>query len=462
MVINLKDLSTALSQLNSLVSNERNIPGILFDIKDNIIDICFSNGNKAMIKTIEATFDETDIHDKIIFDYKMLTSVIAACEPVGLIRTDTIQMQFIEDNLIRVIAEKRIKIKSNQNSDEEEVSEKVASVVEQLINYVPASSASIKTAALTREIYDLMRHFDDEELEERFPDLSNPIRPLSTSEWDMQKDTWDVKELRDMLLKLSVENGKVMYVSPKLSKGFVQNTSHSISMPISSEVSNPVIIPTVLAKSIADILGKINEDVIYAHMVDQYKMVFSTEDNTFAFMVTNQKQDKAQIRAFNVSYSRDYSQYVLNFNKDVMLSCIKGAKTIGASDKTEVTFECTKESDEVTSVKMIMIAKNTNKSSNNKYEILAEHFICDEDITSIKLNIAVDTLLQAVNRISTDYLALDISIGAENKALRVAELDLVKYSEIKNKLAEEDIEWNNEKNLEARSNYLGCTTYFNA
>ncbi len=459
MKVNLKAITSVMDAISCLTAVDNRVQGILFDIGSTSVDVCFSTGNKTLFKTIDANTTDEDQHGRIIFDYKALSAVISACQPVGIIKTNDIEFKFTDNNTVKVVAEKRVPI-LDENGNES--SDKVASVVEQTLSYVSEDKASIKVKVLLNERYDLLKHFDDSVISEKYPGLEVGERPMSTSEWDLAKDTWDISELRKILSKLSVENGKVMYISPKKKIAFVQNTSNSISIPFRSDIKYRIIVPTPLARAISDVLGKLADDTIYTHMIDEYRMVYSTADSKFGMLITNQKQEDSQISGFNNSFKRDYTNYLFNFNKDVMLSCLKGVKEVGASAKVEINFEAIKDkvSGEDIGMKLIMVATNTNSSTENKYDVNSEYFIVNNPIDTLKLNVTVDIILQAVSRIETPYMAFDISLGNDTNAIRIGELDTATMGEIRSRYINGGLDWNDNSRTEQRINYIGCTTYF--
>lgn len=479
MILKLKEVSTALSQITAFTSMDKQVPGVLFDITDNGVDICYTNTTKSLVRHVSSEIEDTDVTGKILFDFRALSSIINACTPVGNIITDTIRFIFGENNIIKVVAEKKIRMVDNkkkpeQEEDVEEIEgadeaeekkpefvEKIASTVEQSIAYVlPEDKLNQGMSALVRERYELLKHFDESELDEKFPFIEGDIRPLSTTEWETTRDEWDVAVLRDHLNRLSVENSKVIYVSSKNKRSFVQNSSDSISMPFEGDIKYTLVIPTMLAKAVSDVLGKLDAKKVSIHMIDKSRIVFSTEDNSFGMMIKNQEHVKAQMRQFIIHCNKTYETVMMNFNKDVLLSCIKGIKEVSNNTSTKATFSVTRaESGDVTGVTMTMTAVNTNKSMENKYDINAEYFINAENIDGLEINLVIDLLLQAVNRVNTEYVAFDIDDTADIKSLRVAEINAVKRSEIKNKIMDTE-EWNTSVDSSVRYKYLDCTTYF--
>lgn len=459
MIIKLKELSVAISKLSDLASGDKNVAGIMFDIKDDTIDVCYTDGsNKVLAETIKAETSEMDVKEKIVFNYLAFTRIIEACKPTGKIITDTVDFEFCENQVIKVKAEKKVPINDSEDT-------KTVSLIEQSIGWIKSDSGT-RVASLDRENYDLLRHYDEQFIQENYPtdpEKAQKIRPLSTSEWESSRDEWDIAELKSTLSKLSIENGKLVYLAPSAKTAFVNNTSCVICIPLKNKIKNKVILSSSMAKSLANVLGKVNstDGKIYLHMISPEIVVYSTGDNTGAISIKNAKQDNNNITQMGYAMARDYSQYMLNFNREVLESCLMGAKTAGASDKATVTFEVETDSKGKKLVKLIMAAKNTNSSTDNKYDVMAEYAADITDtLADLKISIVLDVLHQAVSQATTEYIALDIHVEDKgSKYIRIGEIDLDLRAEVseKNKVSGS---WTLEFTQEHRSEILGYTTYF--
>lgn len=462
MVIDRVTMSTTLNQIQSLTGEDKNVPGLLLDIHENDIDICFSNGNKTFIKNIAKQNEEDDIKGKIIVNFKAFKTAVDACEPFGVIETKTIQIVNDTEASMKIVAEKIVPI----IKDGERVDDKVASVVEQRVGYEPEEKAvnNVKVSILLRERYELLKAFDEEYIEEKYPgvDIDSGLRPLNFTEWEETRDEWDKAELCNVLTKLSAEKSKVMYVSQKSKIGFVQNTATNVSLPIKSNIKHIIALPTNVAKGLADVLNKLNEDVIYTHMIDKFKMSFSTADGKFAVMVTNLMPDKNHLTGFNGVTAKQYTNCIMNFNKDVMLSVFKGAKVATSTDKIELKIVPEKNADGViTDIKAILEITNSGSSTANKYDLIPEMFIVGEDFEEMKVNINLQTMIDAITRTDEAYIGMDIH-DSKIKTIRVSGIDIQKMEEVKAKVIEDGAEWDNEARKNYRGSYIGVTTYFSA
>lgn len=473
MILNLKELSNVVSQISDLVAGDKTVPGILFNIKDNLINVCYTDGNKVFSETITAETTEEDKKGKIVFNYQALTRIIEACKPTGKIITDTVEFIFGDNRVIKIRAEKKIPVISRSADGGEETStDKLVSVTEQSINWVEADASrkDIKIKVLERGNYELNHHYSQAEIDEMYkddPEEKKP-RPFTTERWQEESDSWDVNELRAILSKLSIEAGKLIHIAPTSKKAFVKNTSCVLCLPIKSNISHKIVQSTSIAKALSTVLGKIDieDGYIHTHMIDSDTVVYSTEDNLVAISLKNLRQDNGAIAQVNNCLSSDFSKYILTFNREVLQSCLYGAKTASASEKVQISFEPFTEiiddnGTEITKVKLLLSAKNTNSSTDNKYDVIADYVLnVDNSIANLKINATLEILYQAVSKSETDYIALDINVDDKGgKMVRVAEIDMDRRSQINEEYGITG-GWTPEFMMEHRGDMLGYTTYF--
>lgn len=465
MIIKLKELSGVLSQISDLVGADKNIPGIMFRVRDDI-EVCYSGGNgKVLSKHIGAEFSNEDMHIDMAFNYQMLTRIIEACKPTGKIVSDDIEFIFMDNNTVKVRCEKKIPIISQGDDGSECIDYQTMSVVEQLLSWSDPNS-SLRTRALSSEPYEIMYHYSETEIPEIlkkiYPntdpsDYDKVVKPMSTEKWLDEADKWDVNELRTVLSKLSIESGKLVYMAPGSMHAFVQTTSSVICIPIQSEFKHRIVQSSTMAKAMSSVLSKLDSDVIYTHIINNDTVIYSNEENTFAISLKNMKQDNANITQVNNCLNKDFTHYMINFNREVLQSCLYSAKTAGASEKVEVSFQKLEDS----GIKLVINAKNTNSSINNSYDIIADYAIDEDDsLTGLKLNLVLDVLYQAVSRAETDYIAFDINVSEDgSKMVRISEINLEKRMDI-SKVFDIEGPWSMEFTKEHRSEILGYTTYF--
>ena len=99
MIVNIKDITGALNKVSDLTSGDKQIPGIMLNIGDNTMSVCYSDGHKAFVEKIVASKDGYDwylrfdgdpndpLHLKTEGKRRKNTTIIdpnkqTACEPV--------------------------------------------------------------------------------------------------------------------------------------------------------------------------------------------------------------------------------------------------------------------------------------------------------------------------------------------------------------------------------------------
>ena len=455
MIIELKKLSAVLSQISDITSGTKNIPGIMFNIKDSVIQVCYSDGNNVFMREVDAITSEEDIKDKIVFNYKALTTIVEACKPTGSIVTDTIELNFKENQKIIVRAEKKLPVVKNG-----EESEKIVSVIEQELGWVKADSG-IKVAVLNRANYDSLLHFDESVIAENYAEAV--VKPTLTGEWEVQRDEWEIDVMKSVLSKLAIENGKTVYVAPTARRAFVENTSCVICIPLDNEIKHRVIQSSANAKTIASVIGKLETEdgKIYTHMMDNDTLVFSTDDNKFAYSIKNAKQVNSNIIQVNTCVAKDFSQHMMIFNKEVLQSCLNAAKIACASEKIDVAFEYAEGDYGKTVAKMVLTAKNTASSTSNTYDIISDYLLDpNEGLKDMKVSVPLELVLQAVSKTESNSVVFEISADeGGTKTVRIAEINTEKRQQISEDNGVEG-PWSPEFMAAHRSEMLGYTTYF--
>ena len=480
MIFKLKTLASAIGRVTDVASNDKTKPGVLFDIKDDSVQIYYSNANSIgfqiaeMLKVgpadsdADVVLEEGDIRGRIVFNYDVLTRTIDACKPTGKIITKQVRFEFKENNIVEVHADRILAYTVG-----DETVYKTVSNVSQAMSWVK-SDASMRTAALERGKPGLMYHVDDESYDNyknelissgmTEDDIDDTMLPILDRDWFDTRDEWDTKELKELMAKLAVENGKLAYLASKTRKGFQQTSDYVVDIPVNNVdgAGEPMRFnisftqSTAVISSVSSILGKLEEayPIIYVHKVEPDTIVFTTDDNAVAFSFKNAKQDRSDIVKVTNCTIMDFTRLMLNFNKEALLSCFESAgKT---NDKVAPQFSLVKSED---ATMLNMSVKNTGSSASNVYNSVAEYAVdVDGLVGSITFSASLDLFKNAVKRITDDYVAIDACQSSDGIMLRVAGIDLNKWAAT---AKTHNIEkWTPELNQEYRKEYLGCTTYF--
>lgn len=525
MIVKLSNLASAMDKVSDMTFKEKQVPGVMLDMQEDGFDICFACNGKALVTHVDAIMEEGDPKERIILGYTEFSRIIEGCKPSGSIITEDIQFRFEEKTVI-ITAKKVIQI---LNKDGTPKYKKIASVIEQSLSWTPASETSTKSRALAQERYDLYKHYDDEYIDANYTN-DNEMKPLSDSEFIDVCDTWDKDELRSILTRLAIDDSAMVTISYKHNIAFIYSQSSTIVIPIKRDedhkLKNSFTQSSAAAKAIASVLGRIpdTQETVTTHTVQGNKFVITSEDGDTLVAITNMKP-RGVFPMVQANISRSFSNYMLNFHREVLESVLQGAKAAGSADKVVISFEYTNDSgirqeqnnedDGQTSlasdedkelaeqfeddeefggdgplsqeeldreardmgevmaeeaenaryVKMVILIKNTLKSVVNRYEMLTDKVIDpDNNIDKLQLAIGIDQFIQAVKGAKSTFIAFDIDTTASKSnslTLRIAEIDLKEMAQITAKLNIPK-KWPDNVTIEHRKEILGYTTFITA
>ena len=102
MIVNIKDFTEALAKLREIIAGSKAVSGIMLDIRENEFDVCFSDGHKSLITTLECENEEGDVLGKVVLDYKALDNAFSNLQPSGRIRVDDILSMRTEQKMLRL------------------------------------------------------------------------------------------------------------------------------------------------------------------------------------------------------------------------------------------------------------------------------------------------------------------------------------------------------------------------
>lgn len=401
MIVNIKEITSALSKISALTVGDKTIPGVLLDIQDDSLNICYSDGRKSVIEKITAIVNEEDKKGQVVVNFQRLLDIISSCQPSGKIITDDIHMTFVDDTLLKIRAEK--KISQNVGEDEEPVY-KVCSIFEQSIGWVPAGS-SLKVSILSRMNYN---------------DIFNAE----------VVDTWDVSTFRAMLDKTSTEKSRIVYVSPKNQCAFVSNMAYLSEVPVVDANNYIIIITSAMAKAISDILGKTSANQVHIHSIDRKYLCVYTDDEKVGIWTEMSNASDIHLTTLGRYQSKGYRGYQLTFIREILKNVVDAAINADKSDKTVLKFGDSKI--ETGAKELRITSSNTNASISNSYEVVCTDCIGEsDDIESLELPISLKVLSDMLNKCSTDYVGIDIDDdGTDTKCIRVSEINMEELANV--------------------------------
>ena len=72
MIVNLSNLTSAMGKVQSFAQDIKKVPGVMLNIGDNNIRVCYSDmGNRSIIEEIDAVMSNEEQLGEIIVDYKL-------------------------------------------------------------------------------------------------------------------------------------------------------------------------------------------------------------------------------------------------------------------------------------------------------------------------------------------------------------------------------------------------------
>lgn len=409
-------------------SNSAQVPGVLLNIEDDTLSICYAENRKAIIEKIavDQSDDLEKVNDKIVVPYNRLVSIIDMCQPDGEIKTGDIDLQFFGKEKVMLISADKYMIVQRLVQDEPDVDDdeialalgdgievslepsepvyreeaKVVSQICQRISYEHPED-SIRYGVLTRMNYDSI-----------FEDANG------NSDVDADFDIWSKDELRSTLSRLSSEKGKTIYISSQLSGAFVSNMAYLNFIPIDDGVSHGFSIATTTAKALVDILGKISDEKIRVTAADRYvKIINGTDTVGIWFEMT--PASKTDIGTLNSYKEKGYDSHQLVFSRAALNNAVKCAMSATKDEKTTIGFV-----DKDGEAFLHIAITNSGASISGDFDVVIEGRgeIPDwEELCNMKLPMSLKVLNEILNDCTSTYVAFDIEAGATGKFIRLSE-----------------------------------------
>lgn len=404
MIVSITSLTKAVEKVKSFADSSQNIPGILFDIRGDELRVCYSDGKKSIIEKIQITPEEGDVQGKIVVGYNRMLSIIDMCRPSGEIRTDDITIKFLEGNVMSIEIVKTMLVQRNTGNVDEEgeaiyaEESKVVSKFNQILNY-NYTSDNLRYGILDRMNYDDI--FVDAE---------------GNSSEDADFDTWDKEELKNILSKTSTEKGKTVYVSSKVNGGFVSNSAYVVFIPTDSCSEHGFAVSTLVAKSLVEILNKIDEDQVRVCKKDRYVSIINGTD-TVGIWLEMSPASKTDLATLNLYSNKSYDTFELVFSRAALNNVLSCAATMTKDEKTFLTFK------EVDGYKSLVIASGKNTGDFNvTIEGNQDNIKNWESLKETTLPLSMKVLSAMLNDCSTTYVSLDVLSDETGKFIRVSEL----------------------------------------
>lgn len=404
----LEELTSAVQKVKSFANVAQQIPGVLLDLKEDTMDVCYSDGKKSLIEKVSITREAEDIEGKIVVSYQRLTSIIDMCQPSGEIKTGELSLSFLDGNIINIEALKYMTVQrktGNQDENGEDIyaeDNKVVSKFSQKLSYEHPED-SIKYGVLSRMIYsDIFKNADGTDDIDGF-------------------DIWEKDELKAFLAKTSAEKGRTIYVSAPLHGLFVANLAHLIYIPTDSCTNNGFVVSTNIAKALVEIIGKMSGNKLRVCKKDRYVNIID-ETDTVGIWFEMSPGSKTDLATLNQYKNKEYDTFELVFSRAALSNVVSCAASSTKDEKTTLQF------DEVDGFKSLKIVSNNSGASiSGDFNVMLEGNQDKvknwEQLKEAKIPLSLRVLNDMLTDCSTPYISLDIKVDENAKFIRLAELE---------------------------------------
>ena len=447
MRINIKSITDAIARVSAMTIGDKQIPLAMIDSTETAetqkIKLCFYDGHKAYIESIDVVTEEGDLFKKLVVSITDLQRAIGNCQPSSKRKIDEVVLQF-DNNIIKITADQYMDVVDN---DGNVVETRHMGVKSMKISW-SETDKDIKTKLVDRMDYTTI--FDDA----------------------VVADEYDCNELSTALSKTSIESAKLTYIGKNTQSVFVQNTAHVTSVPISgnevtledediirgeltsagtytdeafakavadrrNRIHFSVTLNDNLCKSLISVINKsgaeklnlFTKDGKYCHI-----NIALDNDNFIGIWFEMPQGSKQNIGAFDRFNGLAYDKYQLDFVNEFLSDNIKSALAVSGSDKVAFKFE---ETDAGTT--LLISPSNAMANVDDKYTVVAEQVVdVDSSLVGNSFNISLKVFSEMLSQISTDIVALDFQVQPDGTVcIRLSEVDMSKMMSAYEKMRED-------------------------
>ncbi len=397
MQVSLEKLTQAMQKVKKFADDNKNVPGVMLDINENSMKVCYSDGKRAIVEKLDILQGQEPIQGKIVVPYKRLMEIIESCQPSGILATSDFDIEFGSDNIMTINYAKKIKLAPKkgevQEGEEPEYEEKTVSRFSQKITYAKPED-NIKYGVLSRMDYDSI--FDGE----------NP-------------DIWDKSELKDILSRLSTEKNKIIYISRNMKKAFVCNLAHVTDIPITSCENHTIVIHTSVSSALVDMLNKMPGDTVSIVVKDQRYANIRSENNEVGIWFELSPASRTDIVTLERYQQKDYSKYRIIVLREALTNVINCAMSVDNNEKTNLIIG----NDDENNLVIKIANANAGQSVANEFAVVIEKCVdADGKLKELQIPVSLKVLHDMLTNCKNYYAALDISIDEQGMYLRVEDL----------------------------------------
>jgi hypothetical protein len=474
MILSIKEFDAAVNKISDMVSGEKNVPGVMLNISDNAVAVCYSDGHKAFVEKLNAITEDGDIKAKIVFPYEQLVRAVANCRPSGNIKVEEIHFT-VSGSVMKISADQNLLI----TQGEETVTKKMATKTMDIPYVLVDSTQDQKAKLLNRMNYDSIFQVEN----------GDP-------------DVWDRKTLINVLTNASFEKARNIYMSSKIQKVYVINSAFTCAMPIDERtvaqdkidelrgelseagtsnqfearlrdlkvvIHRSAVLNTTNAKIAASILNKISaakdaeDDKVYMTVGEGFVNIFNGDDTVGIYM-EQAKGSKIHIGSFERFAGFDYSRYQMTFLREFLVDSIKSAVNSSKNEKTAFTFRDSQTTPGM--IDLVITSQNAGASVSDTYNLEILRTIDPEGtLKNAVITVSLKSFADMLGQLKSDYVAMDISKSdGDQTCLRLAEINTSKQErELSNVMRDNGIgkvtELPDNLRAKARTNTLDTCQY---
>ena len=444
MFIKSTDLSNAMSYIGVIAALDKTQPGILFDIKENEVDIYYNSGSRAIITTVSAVVDaEKDILGKVVFDYKRMTDTLSCCKASGSIKIDNVEF-----------------ILNRNPSGPGTAKVNVVKMIDQ-----DDGKGGVTEAVVANNSYELA-WWDESNISMSQKLLLNPACDNMFNEADAQ--VFEETDLNNMISEACSGDAKVVYFSPKYNGVFAVNTASNVLVKSEGKVDKIIPLQTNAAKAMISVFHSIPTKEVYVNtMLDDKGRPFAclmfNMDAKISIYMAASLITGTHLTSIGRYNGMGYDTYQINLGTEILKDTLKSVVSLSGPNGT-IEFV-----NGESGVEAVITAENTGASVSNTYRIRCYSFNTlgskpETSETWLKLPINNKLILDILANNKNELTAFDIQ--EENGAyfLRIGYVDKEKAKEVVAKYKKDNHIDDKEKlsieaKLALRGDYL-MTNYF--
>lgn len=444
------------------------------------LDLCYTDSHKSLIETIDAVVEDSDVLGGVVVEYDVLKRTLEYCKSTSKIKVMQVRFNFINNSIIRADISYGAEVFNDSGES---------------IGCSKKSNTSVDIGwkqLMTDNRSKLLAGFD-------YDGIFKPDE-------NVEPDTIGRKELIDALMRTSLGDGKMIYVSADEHAALTSNRAHMTYYKISSNelseeeagalkfeiagkfpsdqleaeydkayknmtsrIHYSLCIPQNIAKALVGVLNRSDVESVSVYRNQKFCNMFIDDEGEHVgiwFEMSNPV--KAHLQTLQTYRAIEYNSYQITFLREFLMKVVDSAKSVTKSDKSDLAFSVTdkKTPDGRPIYELSVKGESASASISNEYKVECEDAIDTVgDLLKKKITLSLVTLQAMLSQLKTDMIAFDVHTDANNlNILRVAEIDGDKleheYTSAKERLALEAGQYIPvEEKVKYRANTLGVIQY---